>query len=95
VLGTERLYAYLSKYGIDLDPQLVDLVGRHSSKQWSKFVTPENIHLSSPEAMDFLDKLLQYDHQVRKDPLSRRRSTLVHSVIQPPFCRSPDTAYHS
>lgn len=65
VLGTERLYAYLSKYGIDLDPQLVDLVGRHSSKQWSKFVTPENIHLSSPEAMDFLDKLLQYDHQDR------------------------------
>lgn len=65
VLGTEALYQYLAKYGIELDPQLEGLVGRHSRKPWSKFVTPENQHLVSPEALDFLDRLLRYDHQER------------------------------
>lgn len=65
MLGTEALYQYLAKYGIELDPQLEGLVGRHSRKPWSKFVTPENQHLVSPEALDFLDRLLRYDHQVR------------------------------
>jgi len=65
VLGTDELYSYLHKYGIELDPHLEALVGRHSRKAWTKFITPENQHLVSPEALDFLDKLLRYDHQVR------------------------------
>ena len=65
VLGTDELYSYLNKYGIELDPQLETLVGTHSRKPWSKFVTPENQHLISPEGMDFIDKLLRYDHQER------------------------------
>ena len=73
VLGTEALYQYLAKYGIELDPQLEGLVGRHSRKPWSKFVTPENQHLVSPEALDFLDRLLRYDHQVRTQARGRPR----------------------
>ena len=69
VLGTDELYAYLSKYGIELDPQLEALVGRHSRKPWTKFVSPENQHLVTPESLDFLDKLLRYDHQVRSPNL--------------------------
>lgn len=65
VLGTDELYAYLNKYGIELDPQLEALVGRHSRKPWTKFVSPENQHLVTPESMDFIDKLLRYDHQER------------------------------
>ena len=34
VLGTDELDAYLRKYGIELDPQLEALVGRHSRKPW-------------------------------------------------------------
>jgi casein kinase II subunit alpha len=64
VLGTEELYSYLNKYGIELDPQLEALLGRHSRKAWSRFVNAENQHLVTPEAVDFLDKLLRYDHQV-------------------------------
>jgi casein kinase II subunit alpha len=64
VLGTEELEGYLAKYGIELDAQLEQLVGRHSRKPWAKFVTPDNQHLVSPEALDFLDRLLRYDHQV-------------------------------
>ncbi|VAH46515.1 unnamed protein product [Triticum turgidum subsp. durum] len=65
VLGTDGLNAYLNKYRIELDPQLEALVGRHSRKPWSKFINADNQHLVSPEAIDFLDKLLQYDHQDR------------------------------
>ena len=65
VLGTDELYNYLSKYGIELDPQLENLVGRHARRPWSKFTNAENAHLVTPEGMDFLDKLLKYDHQVR------------------------------
>lgn len=64
VLGTDELFAYLAKYGIELDPQLEALVGRHSRKAWGKFVTSDNQHLVTPEAVDLLDKLLRYDHQV-------------------------------
>jgi hypothetical protein len=47
------------------DPHFDGILGRHSRKPWHKFVTTENQHLVSPEAIDFLDKLLRFDHQVR------------------------------
>lgn len=65
VLGTDDLHAYLRKYGIELDPQLEALVGRHPRKPYSKFVTPENAHLAHADAIDFLDGLLKYDHAER------------------------------
>ncbi|TYJ08170.1 hypothetical protein E1A91_A11G055500v1 [Gossypium mustelinum] len=65
VLGTDELNAYLNKYHLELDPQLDAQVGRHSCKPWSKFINADNQHLVSPEAIDFLDKLLRYDHQDR------------------------------
>lgn len=65
VLGTDDFYVYLNKYGLELDPQLEALIGRHSRKAWTKFVTPENQHLVTPEGIDFIDKLLRYDHQER------------------------------
>jgi casein kinase II subunit alpha len=65
VLGTDELYAYLNKYRIELDPNFETLIGRHSRKPWNKYVTAENQHLVSTDAIDFLDKLLRYDHQER------------------------------
>lgn len=65
VLGTDDLYGYIEKYLIDLDPRFNDILGRHSKKRWERFVHSENQHLVSPEALDFLDKLLRYDHQER------------------------------
>lgn len=44
--------------------QLEAMVGTHQRKPWTKFVNADNQHLVSPEAFDFLDKLLRYDHQV-------------------------------
>lgn len=65
VLGTEELYEYLEKYQIKLDAQFEDILGRHSRKRWARFANSENEHLVTPEALDFLDGLLRYDHQER------------------------------
>lgn len=68
VLGTDELFDYLDKYNLELDPQFDGILGRHTRKPWAKFVTPENQHLVTPEAIDMLDKLLRYDHQERLSP---------------------------
>jgi len=65
VLGTEELHDYLDTYEIDLDPRFHSLLGRHCKKKWEKYITTENQHLVTPEALDFLDKLLRYDHKQR------------------------------
>ncbi len=53
------------RYDLELDTHFDGLLGRHPRKAWSKFVTAETVHLCSPEALDFVDKVLRYDHQVR------------------------------
>ncbi|PNW76047.1 hypothetical protein CHLRE_12g549800v5 [Chlamydomonas reinhardtii] len=65
VLGTDGLYAYCDKYGVELDPRLAQLCGFRPRVPWRKFVTGDNGHLASPEAFDLLDRLLQYDHHER------------------------------
>eukprot|EP00243_Klebsormidium_subtile_P004430 TRINITY_DN18406_c0_g1_i1.p1 TRINITY_DN18406_c0_g1~~TRINITY_DN18406_c0_g1_i1.p1 ORF type:complete len:447 (+),score=102.62 TRINITY_DN18406_c0_g1_i1:271-1611(+) len=82
VLGTDELYAYLNKYRIELDPHLEALVGRHSRKQWSKFINADNQHLVSPEAIDFLDKLLRYDHQERLTAKEAQQHPYFYPVRQ-------------
>lgn len=42
------------------------VLGRHSRKQWERFVRSESQHLASPEALDFRDAL-QCDHQSRQE----------------------------
>nr|GMD98686.1 casein kinase II subunit alpha-2-like [Ipomoea batatas] len=79
VLGTDELNAYLNKYRLELDPNLAALVGRHSRKPWSKFITTENQHLAVPEAIDFVDKLLRYDHQERPTAKEAMISKVVWS----------------
>ncbi|KAJ3348319.1 Casein kinase II subunit alpha [Entophlyctis luteolus] len=69
VLGTEELFAYLDKYGIDLDPRFDEVLGRYPRKPWARFINAENERYISPEAIDFLDCLLRYDHQERATPL--------------------------
>jgi casein kinase II subunit alpha len=64
VLGTEELFEYLDKYDIELDSQYDDLLSRYPKKPWHSFVNAENQRFVSNEAIDFLDKLLKYDHAV-------------------------------
>jgi len=69
VLGTDELFDYLDKYNLELDPHFDGILGRHTRKPWTKFITPENQNLVTPEAIDLLDKLLRYDHQERLSPI--------------------------
>ncbi|KAJ2386809.1 Casein kinase II subunit alpha [Coemansia sp. RSA 2559] len=65
VLGTDDLNAYLKKYNIKLDAHYNKILGTYPRKSWHKFVTIENQRFVSPEAIDFLDRLLRYDHMDR------------------------------
>eukprot|EP01038_Epipyxis_sp_PR26KG_P016727 gene16727-22882_t len=65
VLGTDELFDYLDKYELDLDPHFDGILNTHTKKPWIRFVTPENQHLISDDALDFVDKLLRYDHEER------------------------------
>lgn len=38
---------------------------RYPRKPWTRFITSENQRYITNEAIDFLDKLLRYDHQDR------------------------------
>ena len=58
-----------------------DMSVRHSRKRWERFVHGENQHLVSAEALDFLDKLLRYDHQERLTA----REAMEHQY----FCEYP------
>jgi len=58
---------------------LLSLLCRHSKKRWERFVHSENQHLVSPEALDFLDKLLRYDHY--------ERLTAREAMEHPYFCK--------
>jgi casein kinase II subunit alpha len=65
LLGTDELFNYLDKYDLELDPHFDGILGRHSAKPWQKFITVENQHLVSDDAMSFGSQLLVYDHQER------------------------------
>ncbi|EGT38379.1 hypothetical protein CAEBREN_28478 [Caenorhabditis brenneri] len=79
VLGTDELYEYIARYHIDLDPRFNDILGRHSRKRWERFIHAENQHLVTPEALDFLDKLLRYDHAERLTA----QEAMLHDYFRP------------
>ena len=79
VLGTDKLYKYLSKYEIRLDPHYDSILGQYAPKPWVHFITPENQRYISAEALDLLDKCLQYDHQERLTP----REAMAHAYFDP------------
>lgn len=77
VLGTAELSAYLQKYDLTLDAHFDHILTNHSKKAWTRFVNPDNEHLVSDEALDFVGKLLRYDHQ--------ERPTAVEAMQHPYF----------
>ncbi|KNC98374.1 CMGC/CK2 protein kinase [Spizellomyces punctatus DAOM BR117] len=79
VLGTDELFAYLEKYRIELDQRFDEILGRYPRKPWRKFVNTDNERYISDEAIDFLDKLLRYDHQERLTP----QEAMAHPYFDP------------
>jgi casein kinase II subunit alpha len=79
VLGTNDLIKYLEKYDLTLDSHFDGILGRYTKKSWRRFVTDENVALVSDEALDLLDKMLQYDHQKRPTC----REAMAHPYFHP------------
>jgi casein kinase II subunit alpha len=79
VLGTEELGRYLAKYGLSLDAGLTALIGEHTKKAWTKFINSDNEHLVSEESIDFLDRILRYDHAERLTC----REAMAHHYFDP------------
>ncbi|EIN05394.1 Pkinase-domain-containing protein [Punctularia strigosozonata HHB-11173 SS5] len=86
VLGTDDLFAYLDKYDIALDSHFDDILGTYPRKPWTRFVTTDNRRYISNEAIDFLDKLLRYDHQDRLTAAEAQ----AHRYFDPVRTRRPD-----
>jgi len=79
VLGTDELYEYLRKYDIKLDTSFDGLLPRYSKKSWRKYINSENQRFISDEALDFLSRLLRYDHQERVTPIE----AMKHAYFDP------------
>lgn len=82
VLGTQELFKYLDKYGLELSSQLEKMVGKHVLKPWQRFITPENQHLAVPEALDLLSAMLKYDHNERILPHEAMKHIYFAPVVQ-------------
>eukprot|EP00825_Cyclidium_porcatum_P052294 TRINITY_DN9867_c0_g1_i3.p1 TRINITY_DN9867_c0_g1~~TRINITY_DN9867_c0_g1_i3.p1 ORF type:complete len:262 (+),score=45.92 TRINITY_DN9867_c0_g1_i3:177-962(+) len=79
VLGTDELYKCLKKYNLELDQEIAKLITSCPKKPWSKFVSPDNKHLCSEDAIDLLSKMLNYDHIERITP----RDAMEHKYFDP------------
>lgn len=65
VLGTDGFLRYLSKYGLQLPPDLHARLRKTKGKSWDSFVTPKNQDVATPEAIDLISKCIVYDHTER------------------------------
>ncbi|KAF0984333.1 hypothetical protein FDP41_007510 [Naegleria fowleri] len=93
VLGTEELYDYLDKYSITLSAHYEGILSRnrYPRKPWHSFVNKDNSHLANDEAIDFLDKLLRYDHQQRMTA----KEAMQHPYISSIFSKLNETSQNS
>lgn len=78
VLGSKSLNEYLEKYQLTLSDEYDDL-GYYNRRPWERFVNDTNKHLVSSELLDFIDKLLRYDHQERLTA----EEAMAHSYFDP------------
>ena len=62
ILGTEELYAYTAKYNIQIERALERILGDHKAKKLTSLINERNRHMTTPDALDLLNKMMQYDH---------------------------------
>jgi casein kinase II subunit alpha len=65
VMGTTKLAEYMQKYNLKLDRRFDEILGFHTKKEWSEFVTADNKRYCTEQSLDFLDRLLRYDPEER------------------------------
>ncbi|KAH0792817.1 CMGC family protein kinase [Histomonas meleagridis] len=63
ILGYDSFKSYIDKYGIDLPPEMD--IPQTRAKRLSSFITKNNEHLATPDAIDLISKCLKFDHMER------------------------------
>lgn len=94
VFGTDKLYRYVDKYHGQIPRSVLPTIQsmKPGKISWSKFVTPETAPFCDADALDILDKMLQFDHQDR---------IMAHEAMEHPYfapvrealARSPQGQY--
>ncbi|GAA5885139.1 hypothetical protein JCM16303_005872 [Sporobolomyces ruberrimus] len=85
ILGTDGLYDYLEKYAMEWSDEFIaneKTLGHCNPKPWTKLVTAENSKYISVEALDLVDKLLQYDHAARPTAVEAMQHPYFNQVRQ-------------
>ena len=79
VLGSEKFNEYVNKYKIELDPVFEGKLGGIKEKPWSYFVKKANNPImTTDDAVDLLDNMLQFDHAKRILP----RDAMNHAYFK-------------
>jgi casein kinase II subunit alpha len=70
VLGTGDLLSYMTKYKVELTPEIRKVIDKYvirggRKKAWTDMVLPDECPKPSAEGLDLLDNLLVYDHYDR------------------------------
>lgn len=82
VLGTKGLLNYVEKYELETaGPQDVDTIEYFEKRPWQSFFNEDNRrHADDEQAVDLLDKLLQWDHQVWQAAIATHSMSLEAST---------------
>lgn len=91
VLGTEDLYNYTEKYKVGIDSHQAAILGRQHRRPWKKYINWRNEQFCTPDAIDFLDKLLRYDHQDRLTAAEALQHEFFDNVREEVLSKHPDT----
>eukprot|EP00825_Cyclidium_porcatum_P007695 TRINITY_DN13864_c0_g1_i4.p1 TRINITY_DN13864_c0_g1~~TRINITY_DN13864_c0_g1_i4.p1 ORF type:complete len:345 (+),score=51.30 TRINITY_DN13864_c0_g1_i4:261-1295(+) len=81
VLGSDDLEAYIDKYDCTLDSAYENVLNKHQQKPWKSFITDENKHLTSDDALDLISKMLVYDHSERITPTQALKHPYFYPVL--------------
>jgi len=79
VLGTEKLFAYLDTYDLELEPEIAEKVGHHPRKEWAAFINDGNKERACPEVIDLIDRMLKFEPSERITP----REAMAHPFFEP------------
>lgn len=83
VLGTADLLSYIAKCNVEITPDIRKVIAKYTlrggkKRPWLSFL-PKGCPVPSEEAIDLLDKLLVYDHDVRLTA----QQAIQHSFFDP------------
>jgi casein kinase II subunit alpha len=80
VLGTQKLMDYVKNYSLTVPKEAACLLKNTEPVPWTSFVNEKNHHRITPEGLDLLDKMLQYDKNKRITPAEAMQHPYFASI---------------